>query len=183
MSASSCRANEVAPAEDTGGNAFPTFERHLYAEADGTFPAKLNDWESTVVNTELARKSTVAWYRNPARAARSALRIAYQDEAGTWKSLQVDFLVISKKDDGTLAASIADPHGDHLADAKSKLRALADFAERYGSEFLRVESVAKAGDSLRALDLQDPKVREAVRAFEGGKVTALYESGVARDYV
>jgi hypothetical protein len=80
----------------------------------------------TAKEAELDRKSTVAWYRNPARAARSALRIAYQDEAGNWKSLQVDFLAISKRDDGTLAASIVDPHGDHLADAKFKLRALAD---------------------------------------------------------
>ncbi|HSH58192.1 MAG TPA: hypothetical protein VK988_00855 [Acidimicrobiales bacterium] len=176
-------ANEVAPSEDTEGNPYPTFERHLYAAADGKFPVKLNDWETTVVTSELARKSTVAWYRNPARAARSALRIAYQDESGTWKSLQVDFLVISRRDDGIVAASIVDPHGDHLADAKFKLRALADYAEQYGSEFLRIESIAKAGETLRALDLQDAEVRKAVRDFEGGKVTTLYESDAARDYV
>ena len=39
-----------------------------------------------------------------------------------------------------------------------------------------------ANDSLRVLDLKDEKVRAAVRSFEGGKVTALYESGAARDY-
>ncbi len=61
--------------------------------------------------------------------------------------------------------------------------ALARYAEEYGNEFLRMESVAKAGDDLRTLDLQDPTVREAVRDFEGGKVTALYESDAARDYV
>jgi type III restriction enzyme len=176
-------ANEVAPSEDTDGNAYATFERHLYADAVGMFPANLNDWERIVVNAELNRKSTVAWYRNPARSTRSALRIAYQDESGTWKSLLVDFLVVSRRDDGSLAASIVDPHGDHLADAKFKLRALADYAETYGSEFLRIESVANAGVGLRTLDLQDAKVRDAVRGFEGGKVTALYESDAARDYV
>lgn len=175
-------ANEVAPAEDVEGNPYPTFERHLFADTDGKFPVKLNDWETTVVSTELGRKTTVAWYRNPARAARSALRIAYQDEAGTWKSLQVDFLVLSKRDDGSLAASIVDPHGDHLADAKFKLRALADYAEAYGDEYLRIESIAMANDTLRVLDLKDEKVRAAVRSFEGGKVTALYESDAARDY-
>ncbi len=174
--------NEVAPAEDAEGNAYPTFEQHLYPGADGKFPTKLNDWETTVVTTELGRKSTVPWYRNPARAARSALRIAYQDEGGYWKSLQVDFPVISRKDDGSLAASIVDPHGDHLSDAKYKLRALADYAEQYGEEFLRIESVAKAGDLLRTLDLKHANVRDAVRAFEGGKFTALYESDAARDY-
>jgi type III restriction enzyme len=174
--------NEVASTQDADGNAFPTFERHLYADAGGDFPAKLNDWETVVVRTEISRKSTVAWYRNPARASRSALRVAYQDESGNWKSLQVDFLVISRRDDGSLAASIVDPHGDHLADAKFKLRALANYAEQYGSEFLRIESVAKVGDALRTLDLQDSHVRSAVRQFEGGRVTALYESSVAREY-
>jgi len=173
--------NEVASTQDADGNAFPTFERHLYADAGGDFPAKLNDWETVVVRTEISRKSTVAWYRNPARASRSALRVAYQDESGNWKSLQVDFLVISRRDDGSLAASIVDPHGDHLADAKFKLRALANYAEQYGSEFLRIESVAKVGDALRTLDLQDSHVRSAVRQFEGGRVTALYESSVARE--
>jgi type III restriction enzyme len=174
--------NEVAPSEDAEGNVYPSFEHHMYADANGVFPAKLNDWETVVVRTEIGRKSTVAWYRNPARAGRSALRIAYQDESLNWKSLQVDFLVISRRDDGSLVASIVDPHGDHLADAKFKLRALADYAEKYGTEFLRIESVAKVDDQLRTLDLQDSRVREAVYAFEGGKVTALYESYAARDY-
>ncbi len=69
------------------------------------------------------------------------------------------------------------------ADRGLSLRALADYAEQHGSEFLLVESIAKVGESFRALDLHDAKVREAVRAFEGGKVTALYESEVARDYL
>jgi hypothetical protein len=82
-----------------------------------------------------------------------------------------------------LAASIIDPHGDHLADARAKLHALAGFAERFGDRFVRIESVAQASDgSLRVLDLGDPAVRAAVAAFEGGKVTALYESEHARPY-
>jgi hypothetical protein len=52
-------------------------------------------------------------------------------------------VIVSKRDDGSLAASIVDPHGDHLADAKAKLRAFADFAEQYGDRFLRIESIAK----------------------------------------
>lgn len=76
-----------------------------------------------------------------------------------------------------------DPHGDHLADAKAKLRALADFAETHGGHFLRIESIAKASDgTLRPLDLHDAKVRAAIRDFEGGKVAVLYESEAAGDY-
>jgi tRNA splicing endonuclease len=171
------RDNEKAATKDSRGESLPTFTGHIFSDDDGDFPATLNDWESTVVATEIARDSFVAWYRNPQRATPNALRIAYQNDAGKWSSLQVDFLIVSHRDDGTLAASIVDPHGDHLADARAKLHALADFAERLGDQFVRIESVAKAGDGLlRSLDLLDPKVRAAVRAFEGGKVSALYES-------
>jgi type III restriction enzyme len=161
----------------------PTFAGHLFSDGIGKFPAKLNDWETQVIETELKRPSFVAWYRNPSRATLSALRIAYQDDAGKWGSLQVDFIVISRRDDESLAASIVDPHGDHLADAKAKLRGLADFAEKCGDRYIRIESIAKvANGQLRSLDLLDAKVRKAVRTFEGGKVTALYESASATDY-
>jgi type III restriction enzyme len=95
----------------------------------------------------------------------------------------VDFIVISRRDDGSLAASIVDPHGDHLADARAKLRGLAGYAEKFGDRYVRIESIAKLADGrLRSLDLLDAKVRDAVRKFEGGKVTALYESASATDY-
>lgn len=176
--------NDKAPTENTKGKVFPTFPGHIYCDADGLYPADLNDWESAVIEAETARTSFVAWYRNPARATRSSLRIAYQDDADRWKSLQVDFLVISRRDDGTLAASIIDPHGDHLADARAKLLALAQFAEDYSTEFLRVVSIAKSTDgALRSLDLTEPKVRDVVRSFEGAKVTALYETDAAVDYL
>ncbi len=176
-----------APTKDstkTGAADLPTFASHLYADAKGRFPTKLNDWETSVVNTELKRPSFVAWYRNPPRPMSSSLRIAYRDDAGRWGSLQVDFLVVSRRDDGTRAASIIDPHGDHLADAKAKLRGLANYAERFEDRYVRIESVAKTtSGQLRSLDLKDAKVRKAVRDFEGGKVTTLYESAVANDYV
>jgi hypothetical protein len=113
----------------------------------------------------------------------NALRIAYRDDAGSWASLQVDFLIVSRKDDDSLAASIVDPHGDHLADAKGKLRALADFTEAHGHRFIRVVSIAKGSDgSLRVLDLLEPQIRQAVRQFDGAKVTALYDSDASEPY-
>jgi type III restriction enzyme len=177
------RANEKAATKNRDGDPLPTFEGHLYSDADGKYPAQLNEWESSVVTTEIGRNSFVAWYRNPTRATPNSLRIAYQDDAKKWSSLQVDFLIVSRRDDGTLAASIVDPHGDHLADAKAKLRALAAFADTYGNRFVRIESVAKANDgTLRSLDLLDENVRQAVRNFEGGRVSALYESQHATLY-
>lgn len=178
------RANEKAPTKDGEGDDLPTFEGHLYSDADGRYPALLNDWETKVVTTETVRQSFVGWYRNPSRATPNSLRIAYQDDAGSWASLQVDFIVVSRRDDGSLGASIVDPHGDHLADAKAKLRALADFAEAHGDQFVRIVSIAKGTDgSLRVLDLLEPHVRNAVRAFDGAKVTAVYDSAAAVPYL
>lgn len=178
------RANEKAATKNGAGDDLPTFDGHLYADAGGRYPADLNDWETSVVTTETDRSSFVAWYRNPSRAMPNALRIAYQDDAGAWASLQVDFLIVSRRDDGTLGASIVDPHGDHLADAKAKLCALADFAETHGDRFIRIVSIAKGADaSLRVLDLLEPHVRAAVRDFDGAKVTALYDSSAAVPYL
>lgn len=177
------RANEKAATKDGRGEPLRTFGGHIYSDSEAKFPAKFTDWEETVVTTEVARRSFVAWYRNPQRATANSLRIPYQDEGRKWKSLQIDFLIVSKRDDGSLAASIVDPHGDYLADAKAKLRALADFSQIHGHLFLRIQSLAKAADgTLRVLDLLESDVRKAVRAFEGGKVSPLYESEHATPY-
>jgi hypothetical protein len=71
----------------------------------------------------------------------------------------------------------------HLADAKARLHALADFADDHGDRFLRIQFVAKSDDgTLWSLDLLDADVRAAVRRFEGGKVSALYRSEHAMPY-
>jgi type III restriction enzyme len=164
------RDNVKTATRDGDGNPLPTFQGHLYADDSGAFPAVLNRWERIVVETHIGRPSFVAWYRNPARATAAALRIAYQSDAGDWTSLQPDFIVVSRRDDGSLGVSIIDPHGDHLADAKNKLKALARYAGFFGDQLVRIESITEASDgSLRSLDLKDESVREAVDEFTTSK--------------
>ena len=177
------RSNEKAATKDGTGEDLPIFKGHIYADSDGNFPAKLNDWEARIIAAETARPSFVAWYRNPQRATPNSLRIAYQDESEWWKSMQADFIIVSKRQDGTLAASILDPHGDHLSDAKAKLRALAGFAEQFGDKFLRIESIADVDGDLRSIDLLDARVRDTVRDFEGGRVSPIYRSNCSNPYV
>lgn len=180
------RSNIKTATKDGHGGPLPTLAGHIYAHPEThQFPvAHGSGWEPRVIETEIERPSFVAWYRNPSRPTPAALRIAYQDDADNWTSLQPDFVVVSEQDNGKLAASIIDPHGDHLADARAKLWALADYAEKYGDEFVRIESVAEAADkTLRVLDMKDPAVRAAVRAFKGAKVSALYESDDARPFI
>jgi hypothetical protein len=177
------RANERAATKDRNGEDLPRYPGHLFSDPEGLYPAELNDWETRVLQAELERPGFVAWYRNPGSATPASLRIAYQDDEGEWASLQPDFIIVSRRDDGTLAASIADPHGDYLADARAKLQALAVFADLFADRFVRVESIAKGDDgALRVLDLTDPTVRDEVVAFKEARVTALYESRPSRPY-
>jgi hypothetical protein len=161
----------------------PTFPGHLFADKDGNFPAKLNAWETTVLEAELVRPEFVAWYRNPSRATVAAHRVGYQADDGSWASLQVDFLIVSRMPNGSLGVSIVDPHGAHLADALPKLKGLAAFADVYGDPFVRIESITEVGESLRVLDLQSAEVREAITTATAAQATSLYAGPLAVDYL
>lgn len=177
------RDNVSVATVDGDGSPLPTFTGHVYADENGNFPFSSNSsWEPEVVRTEIGRPSFVGWYRNPSRATPAALRIAYRTDAGTWTSVQPDFVVVSQRDDGSLGASIVDPHGDYFADARNKLVALADYAEAHGDRFVRIESISKTSSGLRALDLKIDAVRDLVRSFEGAEVASLYDSSLSTPY-
>lgn len=161
--------------------ALPTRRLHLMASEDGTVPVDLNAWECEVLDSEMAHAGFRGWYRNPSRATRESLAVAYKEpDSGEWKALRPDFIFFAEQHDGTIVADLVDPHGHHLADALPKLRGLADFVEQHGAGFRRIESVAETGGRLRVLDLTKPQVRQAIRAAKGAKT--LYESEVAIDY-
>jgi hypothetical protein len=154
---------------------------HLMADEDGNFPlGKLNDWEVAVVRHEIARPRTVGWYRNPPRATADSIAITYRDAVGNWRTMHPDF-VFFREVEGHLRASIVDPHGHHLDDADLKLKALAEFADRFGDEFDRIEAVTKVGGSMLMLDMQRPTVRDAV-VHGHQSALELYESDVGAPY-
>jgi type III restriction enzyme len=148
----------------------PIRDRHVLCDADGNYPVgKLRDWEMRVLDTEMGRDNAVAWYRNRSSAAKDAIQVPWRD-GERWRSMQPDFIFFSTKADGTLTASIVDPHGHHLADALGELRGLSDFAEKYGDRFLRIEAVTEDSRKvLRMLDLTDPGTREVVRKSQSAE--------------
>lgn len=158
----------------------PTRSMHLMATNDGTTPIDLNQWETQVLDSESKQPGFAGWYRNPGRATKESLAIAYKDVSGTWKALRPDFIFFSTDHAGNTMADLVDPHGHHLSDALPKLRGLVDFAEKYGADLRRIESVAETGGKLRVLDLTKPLVREAIRDAQAARV--LYESDLAKDY-
>ena len=177
------RDNLSAPTKNSKGEDLPTYRGHLYSDESGLFPADLNAWERRVIEREVERPTFIAWYRNPSRASPAALRIAYRTDAGDWTSLQPDFVVVSRRSDGSLGASIIDPHSGHLADARAKLNALADYAEEHGDEYVRIESLStNRDDELVVLDLHESGVRNAIRSFAGGQISAIYDSDFARPH-
>lgn len=156
----------------------PTSSTHLLTSKDGVYPLDLNDWEQKVLKTEESRPGFIGWYRNPDRAVKESLAIAYEDNH-TWKALRPDFLFFSKTDRG-IVVDIVDPHGTHLSDSLPKLKGLAQFAQEYGEEFRRIESVAEANGKLRVLDIIRPAVREAI--MQATEAKSLYLSDLADDY-
>lgn len=158
----------------------PTQRMHLLAADDGTVPVDLNTWETQVVDSEAAQPGFRGWYRNPDRAVKESLAIAYKDSNGNWKALRPDFVFFAADHTGQIVADLVDPHGHHLSDALPKLRGLADFAEHHADAFRRVESVAKTGETLRVLDLTKHTVRQAIRDADSAE--RLYKSALASDY-
>lgn len=158
--------------EGEGKTPLPTRDRHLLCDEKGDYPiGRLSgSWERAVLDTELSRDNLVAWYRNPSAPSKDAIQVPWLD-GETWRTMQPDFVFFSTSADGSLSASIVDPHGHHLSDALGKLHGLADFAEEFADDFMRVEAISKneRGDlgsdkgSLRMLDLTDSATRDKVR--------------------
>lgn len=158
----------------------PLFERHMLCDEHGMFPEDFNSWEGEVVKSELTRAGAIAWYRNPSRASQDSLGIIYED-GGEPRIVRPDFVFFVQQDDGTAVADIVDPHGIQFGDAMPKLKGLAQYAERFGDQYRRIEAVAKIGDKFRVLDLKEAATRASVSTAT--TIKALYESADAFDYL
>ena len=150
----------------------PRFEKHLLCDDAGLFPDELNRWETKVQSVEMEREGRVGWYRNPSRTSQDSLGIVY-DYAGKTEIMRPDFLFFGEGASGEILADIIDPHGDYLAESLPKLRGLANYVEKHGENFGRIEAVAEVDHSYRVLDLKAPEVRELVRRVTSAKEAYL----------
>ena len=158
----------------------PRFQHHMLCGGDGLFPIELgSSWEGAVLKTELERKETVAWYRNPSRASQDSLGVTYED-GGETKIVRPDFIFFARLPDGTIAADIIDPHGIQFGDALPKLRGLARYAEANHGVYRRIEAIAEVDGKYRVLDLTETVTRTAIA--DATSATELYRGGAASDY-
>jgi hypothetical protein len=156
----------------------PMWKKHLLSDESGKYPAELNAWETTVVETESLRGDFGFWYRNPQQPGQSSLGIAYL-ESEQYKIVRPDFLFLAEQD-GKVVVDLIDPHGLHLADALSKLQGLAVYAESHADTYRRIEAVAELKGTLRVLDLKRKDVRVAVASAHDP--VGLFAGKLADDY-
>lgn len=151
-------AVRTMPGEGTG------YVKHFFADATGNFVPAAKGWEVEVLDVELGRPDTAAWYRNP-NSGNAALHVPYRDSGAPsgYSAMHPDFVFFAPNSDGVLSASIVDPHGHHLADAPAKLRGLADYAHDHGEDYDRILGVIKMNGAFYQLNLKNPDVRSALK--------------------
>jgi len=151
-----------------------SFVRHLYTDEKGDFTCKLNDWETSVVEAELAKEEVIGWLRNVPRK-RWAFTVPYT-YSGEDHPMYPDFLFFRRQGDGVVV-DILEPHSLSHDDSDAKARGLADFAVRHGDDFGRIELIIKEKDKLIRLDVNQSDVREKVRGVSSNQhLRQLFES-------
>ena len=143
-----------------------TYDKHLIVEEDGTFRSDLGPWERDVLGEELACPDIVGWLRNVDRKPWS-MEIPYRTGRDI-RPMFPDLIIIRRGKKGTLIVDILEPHDPSLADNFEKAVGLAEFAERHGHLFGRVQLIRKlpspAGvDRLARLDVNVRAVQQKVK--------------------
>lgn len=150
------------------------WRKHLYVDKGWMYSAKLNKWETKVVEEELGKEGLVGWLRNPPRKSWS-LCIPYI-LSGEQRALYPDFLFV-RLDSGELVVDLLDPHRMDLEDAPAKAAGLARYADKHSQEFGRIELIIVEGEEIRRLNLTDERVRNKVRGVSNhAHLRQLYES-------
>jgi type III restriction enzyme len=151
-----------------------SWSRHLYVDKEALYSAKLNKWETRVVEEELGKKEVVGWLRNPPRKSWS-LCVPYT-LGGQQRPLYPDFLFV-RSDSGEFVVDLLDPHRMDLEDAPAKAAGLARYSDKHCHEFGRIELIIVNGDEIKRLDLADELVRARVRGVnDHTHLRQLYES-------
>jgi type III restriction enzyme len=139
-----------------------TWKKHLYSDDEGEFTAKLNGWETELLEAEFKKADFVAWLRNLPRRA-WALCIPY-DLAGM-KPFYPDFVIVRKSGKGLLA-DILEPHDDSRTDTWAKAKGLAIFADEHGMDFGRLIIARKKNNQWQLADVNDKATREKARKMQ-----------------
>lgn len=136
--------------------------KHLYRDADGSYPDAFNEWEIDVLETEMGRAEHVTWLRNRDRQ-KWAIAFPY-DKTTTERAAAYPDFVFFRRESGGIKADLIDPHGIHLPDAPAKARGFATYAKLHGHLYGRIEMVIFDPETKRkrSLNLKSVAIRDQV---------------------
>lgn len=135
---------------------------HLYCDNNGDFSAKLNGWETELLEAEMKTGDFVAWLRNLSRRD-WALCIPY--ELAGVKSFYPDFVIVRKSGKG-FVVDVLEPHDDSRQDTWAKAKGLAEFADKHSMEFGRLIIARKKDKLWQLADMNQMTTRAKARRMQ-----------------
>jgi type III restriction enzyme len=138
------------------------WEKHLYCNEGGIFPARLNGWETELLEAEMKGPDFVGWLRNMSRRE-WAMCIPY--ELAGVKPFYPDFVIVRKTRAG-FVADILEPHDDSRTDTWAKARGLAAFADEHGVDFGRLIIARKKNNEWQMADMNNKSTRVKARTMQ-----------------
>lgn len=162
---------------------FAKYPRHIVQKEDGLCPLDLNDMEQAIVNTELAKARTIAFYRNPSGSmSAKAFSIPYMSSVGR-KALHPDFIFFVRDEQGDIRPSLVDPHAEFLGDTLAKLKGYVNYLRDFPDAFKQVLFVGDMGNKeYRVINLLRNDVQEAILSYTEVDCKALFYGPYANTY-
>lgn len=162
---------------------FAKYPRHIVQKEDGLCPLDLNDMEQAIVNTELAKARTIAFYRNPSGSmSAKAFSIPYMSSVGR-KALHPDFIFFVRDEQGDIRPSLVDPHAEFLGDTLAKLKGYVNYLRDFPDVFKQVLFVGDMGNKeYRVINLLRNDVQEAILSYTEVDCKALFYGPYANTY-
>ena len=156
------------------------YPKHIISDDYGWAYLDLNNLEKKVVETELKRPITLAFYRNP-RNRNASLSIPYELN-GKWENMYPDFIFFVETENG-VGRVIVDPHGDWLGDSVAKLKGYVAYIKDFPDMFVKVLVVAdEDGGECRYLDLMLEPVQQKIEHFNGSSAKELFTGPLSKKY-
>jgi len=157
---------EISVRKDEG-----VWKHHLYTAANGEFRTKLNSWEKAVIEEAMSKPDFVGWLRN---IDRKDWAVCVPYDKGGVKPFYPDFVII-RREHGELVADLIDPRDPTRTDTWAKAKGLAEYADKHGNTFGRLEIVIIEKGALKRMDVNDPATRKKAKRFQSDNdVAALF---------
>lgn len=159
---------QIRPIIDHDGEKY--YNHFFVNEEVGYAKIKLDSWEKAVIDEESQRPDFVCWIRNPSKGWGLCLQ---RLENGIAKGFYPDFLIIRNVAGIGYVIDILEPHWSDLTDNLSKVKALADYAQKQPSAPIgRLQLIREGKDNItgkkrmKRLDVMKNAVRTRVMQIQ-----------------